>query len=73
MTIATSVPSSLVTMQLDFTKPFTAHNRAEFSVVPRGGVCDVTWAMTGRRPYSHKLMGALFNMDRMVGDEFSKG
>jgi uncharacterized protein YndB with AHSA1/START domain len=73
MTIATSVPSSLVTMQLDFTKPFTAHNRAEFSVVPRGGVCHVTWAMTGRRPYSHKLMGALFNMDRMVGDEFSKG
>ncbi|RTL59683.1 MAG: polyketide cyclase [Hyphomicrobiales bacterium] len=73
MKIATSVPSSQVTMQLDFTKPFTAHNRAEFSVVPRGGVSVVTWAMTGRRPFSHKLIGAVFNMDRMVGKEFSKG
>jgi len=39
----------------------------------RGGSTAVTWAMTGHRPFSHKLMGTLFNMDKMVGGEFAKG
>ena len=29
--------------------------------------------MTGTRPFSHKLRGTLFNMDKMVGGEFAKG
>jgi len=73
MRIATSVPSSLVTMDLDFTKPFVAHNIAEFTLTKRGASTAVTWAMTGRRPFSHKLIGTLFNMDKMVGGEFAKG
>lgn len=73
MEIATSVPSNSVILRLDFTKPFTAHNTAAFSIVSRGGTSEVTWAMTGRRPFSHKLIGTIFNMDRMVGDEFVKG
>jgi carbon monoxide dehydrogenase subunit G len=73
MRIATSAPSSKVTMNLDFTKPFAASNIADFTLVPRGGSTAVTWAMTGRRPFSHKLMGTIFNMDKMVGGEFAKG
>ena len=73
MQIAEVVPSSKVRMRLDFNKPFVANNVAEFTLVPRGTATTVTWAMTGRRPFSHKLMGTIFNMDKMVGGEFAKG
>jgi len=73
MKIETSVPSSKVTMNLNFTKPFAAQNMAEFTIVPRNAASVVTWAMTGRRPFSHKFMGTIFNMDKMVGGEFAKG
>lgn len=29
--------------------------------------------MTGVNPFFHKLMGTLFNMDKMVGGQFEKG
>jgi carbon monoxide dehydrogenase subunit G len=73
MRIATSTPSSKVTANLDFTKPFAANNIAEFTLVSRGASTVVTWAMSGNRPFSHKLMGTIFNMDKMVGGEFAKG
>lgn len=73
MQIATSTPPSRVTMALDFNKPFVAHNAAEFTVASRGTTSTVTWAMTGKRPFLHKLMGTIFNMDKMVGGEFAKG
>jgi Polyketide cyclase / dehydrase and lipid transport len=73
MQIASSIPSSKVTANLDFVKPFAANNIAEFTLVPRGASTAVTWAMTGRRPFSHKCIGTIFNMDKMVGGEFAKG
>ena len=73
MQIATSSPPSKVTANLDFLTPFVANNMAEYTLVPRGTSTAVTWAMTGRRPYSHKLMGTIFNMDKMIGGEFAKG
>lgn len=73
MEILSSTPSSKVTAQLAFRKPFAATNMAEFLVEPRNGASTVTWAMTGRRPLSHKLIGTCFNMDKMVGGEFANG
>lgn len=73
MQVATSTPPAMVTMTLDFTKPFAANNMAEFTLVPHGASTAVTWAMTGRRPFSHKLIGSIVNMDKMVGGEFAKG
>jgi hypothetical protein len=73
MQIATSMPSSKVTANLDFLKPFAANNIAEFTLVPRGPSTAVTWAMTGRRPFFQKCIGTIFNMDKMVGGEFAKG
>ena len=73
MQVAISEPSSKVTMNLDFTKPFAASNKAEFTLASHGASTHVTWAMTGRRPFSHKLIGTCFNMDKMVGGEFEKG
>jgi Polyketide cyclase / dehydrase and lipid transport len=73
MQIASSIPSSKVTTNLDFLKPFAANNIAEFTLVPRSAPTAVTWTMTGRRPFSHKCIGTIFNMDKMVGGEFAKG
>jgi hypothetical protein len=75
-----SLPSK-VTIKLDFTKPFEAHNTAEFSFEGKGDrtgraathVTEVTWAMFGPSPFMAKLMGLFINLDRMVGKDFETG
>lgn len=73
MAIVESSAPTRVIMQLDFTRPFKAHNRVEFTLTPNGSSTQVTWAMSGRNGYLQNLMGTLLNMDRMVGGEFAKG
>lgn len=73
MEITESSAASRVVMRLQFLKPFSATNTAELTLVPAGSATTVTWTMTGRSPYAHKLMGTIFNMDKMVGGEFEKG
>jgi carbon monoxide dehydrogenase subunit G len=72
MTILESNPA-LVVMRLEFRKPYIADNRAVFSFEPSGSETRVTWAMTGRYVFLHKLLGTFFSMDKMVGGEFDKG
>ncbi len=62
-----------VAMKLDFVKPFAAHNQVEFTLQPDAGGTRVRWAMHGPAPYVSKLMGVLFDMDRMVGRDFEDG
>jgi hypothetical protein len=64
---------SRVTLMLDMRKPLAAHNTVVFTLEPKGNGTDVTWAMTGERPYIGKVMDVLFNMDRMVGGKFEQG
>jgi uncharacterized protein YndB with AHSA1/START domain len=73
MQIVESVAPQRVTMKLDFTKPFEAHNNVDFTLQPAGDGVQVTWAMHGPAPYINKLMSIFFSMDRMVGGEFEKG
>lgn len=73
MEITDSSPTSRVAVRLDFSKPFEAHNQVEFTLRPDGAETLVTWTMTGVNPYFHKLMGTVFNMDKMVGGQFEKG
>jgi hypothetical protein len=62
-----------ITIRLDFTKPFEAHNIATFTLQPRGGRTEVTWAMDGATPFAHKVIGVVINMDNMVGKDFAAG
>jgi len=62
-----------ITIQLDFIKPFAAHNTAEFTLQPQGDTTTVTWAMYGPAPYVHKLMGLFINLDQMIGKDFDAG
>jgi carbon monoxide dehydrogenase subunit G len=77
MQIAESVPSSKVTIQLDFLKPMEGHNIAEFTLVPQGndsnGSTTVTWTMRGPAPYLSKLMQVFVSMDSLVGNDFERG
>lgn len=62
-----------VTMKLDMIEPFEGHNIVEFSLIPRDGATDVTWAMHGPSPFISRLIGLFFNMDRMIGSDFETG
>jgi carbon monoxide dehydrogenase subunit G len=71
--ILDSASPSKITMKLDMTAPMKAHNTVVFTLAPNGGATDVTWAMDGVCPFMGKVMGVLFNMDKMVGGQFEKG
>ena len=60
-------------IQLDFIKPFAAHNIAAFTAQPQGAVTRVTWSMEGPAPFIHKVLGLFLNMDKMVGGDFETG
>jgi uncharacterized protein YndB with AHSA1/START domain len=73
MEIIDTVPPSKVALRLDFVKPFKAHNRVEFTLVPKGDATEVTWAMSGPVPFMGKVMHVLFDMGKMVGADFEAG
>ena len=73
MTVVESSSPTRIVMRLQFQKPYVADNTATFSFSRNGGATRVTWAMTGRYGFLHKLFGTVFNMDKMVGGEFAKG
>lgn len=73
MEITESSPGERIAIRLDFIAPMAAKNTAEFTFVPEGAATRVTWAMFGPSPFLSKLMGLVFNMDRMVGGMFEKG
>jgi hypothetical protein len=73
MEIVNSVPSSLVSLKLDFEKPFRANNSVDFALKPAGDITTVTWAMRGSRPFIAKLMGLFMNFDTLIGKDFEAG
>jgi hypothetical protein len=64
---------SKVTMKLDMIEPFEGHNIVEFIIAPKGDATEVTWSMHGPSPYIGKVMGLVFNMDKMIGRDFEAG
>ena len=73
MEIVESVPSSKMSLKLDFVTPFEAHNFVDFTLVPQGDSTVVTQAMYGPSPYFSKLMTTFFSMDKMVGSKYEEG
>jgi hypothetical protein len=53
--------------------PFEAHNIVEFKLEPQGDPTNVTWAMQGKVPYLAKVVHVVFDMDKMVGNDFETG
>jgi uncharacterized protein YndB with AHSA1/START domain len=81
--ITDSLPPSRVSLALDMSRPFEAHNKVDFVLEQNGGAANVTttkvtstkvtWAMQGRQPFIGKLMSLFINCDKMVGAEFENG
>ena len=69
----TDATASRVALDLDFLKPFEAHNKVVFTLVPKGEATEVTWAMQGPVPYPAKIVHVFMNMDSMVGGQFETG
>ena len=72
MEITEAAPSR-VALNLDFVKPFEAHNKVEFTLTPKGDATEVTWSMVGPVPYVAKIVHLFVDMDRMVGKQFETG
>jgi Polyketide cyclase / dehydrase and lipid transport len=73
MEVTNTIANSKVSLKLDFSKPFEAHNLVDFDIKPQGNGSQVNWAMHGPMPYISKLMTIFFSMDQAVGGEFEKG
>jgi uncharacterized protein YndB with AHSA1/START domain len=73
MEITGSTPPSNVTLDLDFVKPFEAHNTVVFTLTPQGDSTTVTWTMQGPANFISKVMQVFINMDKMVGTDFEAG
>ena len=71
--ITDSVPPSRVSLLLDMSRPFVAHNTVDFILEPRSGGTQVTWAMQGRQHFMVKLMSMFISCDKMVGSQFEEG
>jgi hypothetical protein len=73
MTIVESRPSDLISIKLEFLKPFKATNTAEITFEPKGQQTLVTWSMIGKKNFILKAFGLFMDMDKMVGGDFEKG
>ena len=73
MEIKDATPPSSVVIQLDFLRPFEAHNTTEFALAPRGDATEVRWTMRGPATFVMRLMGVFTDMDKMIGKDFEAG
>jgi hypothetical protein len=75
ITEATEPPSepTKVVIDLQFLKPFKAHNTTTFELVQSGDVTRVNWIMRGPQNILMRVMGVVFRMEKTVGKDFDKG
>jgi hypothetical protein len=71
--IIEAAPASKIVIKLDFRSPIEGHNVAVFTLVPHGDTTEVTWLMYGPSPYIGKVMQSIFDMDKMIGNDFAAG
>jgi hypothetical protein len=73
MWITEAVPLKLISINVDFEKPFKAHNLNQFRLEPGGSTTKVTWTMHGSSPYVMRIMSTFVSVDRMMGKHFESG
>jgi hypothetical protein len=73
MSITESRTNELVSMKLEFIKPFASVATTEFALKPDGNQTSVTWSMSGENNFIGKAFCLFMNMDKMVGGDFERG
>jgi hypothetical protein len=73
MTISESRPSELISIKVDFTRPFEGSSTSQFTFKPEGNRTAVTWTMSGRQGFIAKAVCLVMNGKKMMGGEMEKG
>jgi hypothetical protein len=73
MTLVESKPGELVSMNLEFIRPFAATNQVNFKLAPSEAGTKVTWSLDGKNNFIAKAMSLFMDMDTMVGKDFEQG
>ena len=73
MTIVASKPGELVSMKLEFSRPFKCTNEVNFILALSEGGTRVSWIMDGKNNFMTKAMSLFMPMDKMVGKDFEQG
>ncbi|MBY0429502.1 MAG: SRPBCC family protein [Alphaproteobacteria bacterium] len=73
MTITDSKPNEHVTLLLEFIKPMPGTATSVFMLKPNGKATTVSWSMGGKQNLVQKVMGVVFNCEKMIGDKYDEG
>jgi hypothetical protein len=73
MQIIDSRENDFINLKLDMEKPIKANNFVEFSLKQEGDKTTVKWEMYGKKNFVGKLMGFIFNCEKIVGTQFETG
>jgi len=73
MTLIDARPGQLLSIKLEFIKPFASVATTRFDFTPQGGTTQVTWTMDGHNDFVGKAFSLVMNMDKMVGGDFERG
>ncbi len=73
ISITDSTPPHEIALDLHMIKPFEGRNSVVFTLSKSGDSTQVTWSLVGKQNYIAKIMGLMFNMDKMVGGDFEVG
>jgi uncharacterized protein YndB with AHSA1/START domain len=73
MEILKTTPPNEVKIQLDFLKPYEAHNTGTFQFQPTSEGTEVIWTMDGEAPFMFNVMKVFIDMDGIIGKDFEKG
>lgn len=72
-TIVESRANELVTLRLDFIKPFASTAMSDLTLKTADGKTVVTWSMYGDHTFISKAFCLFMNQDKMIGDPFEQG
>lgn len=73
ITITDSTPPNEIALDLHMISPFEGRNSVVFTLSKMGDSTQVTWSLICKQNYVAKIMGLIFNMDKMIGGDFEVG
>lgn len=73
ISITDSTPPHEIALDLHMISPFEGRNSVVFTLNKSGDSTQVTWSLICKQNYVSKIMGLIFNMDKMIGGDFEVG
>lgn len=73
ISITDSTPPSEIVLDLHMLSPFEGRNSVVFTLSKAEDSTQVTWSLMGKQSYMAKVVGLIFNMDKMIGRDFEVG